>query len=121
MDYSRALKELASFSYKPNFRFRAERTARGVRFKIYSDVPDVREPQRMIQIMSGREWTTGELSCMRREDLHYQAVELIRRHEEHEMQEWLMYDGELLTDPHPDVDHGRPVRGKIVLERSKTE
>lgn len=92
---------LDRLSYKPNTVLELRTSPEGLRLALRAFLPKVDSPDQKTSICS-----QIVLQGLRRRWLEHEVLslvqELVRRHEEHEIQEWLRLDGVPLVDPHPE-------------------
>lgn len=98
MNYDEIIAALTKFDYKPGYEIEVQSSGTGwVMLGMTASVPDSRGRQGSIHVFQSIQVRSSTLSL---DFLKYVVRELCDQFEQHEIDEWLRYDGELIKDPH---------------------
>lgn len=102
MTYQEAKEIIDHVSYKPDFRIMMYRELDRDSFaiKILRMVKDVKEPLRKIPIIYVESIHSLFFVAMKKEDLLKFLMQIIKKVEIHEVEEWFSYEGNHIFDPH---------------------
>lgn len=100
MSYDQVLEVFNKITYKPGWKFTLLPMPYGFVFILRVSTTDSRDASQPIDVVASRQYGPGEISSV--ELIIKAAGEMIKEIEEHEFREWFKFDGNCVTEPHPD-------------------